>query len=244
MGRLDVSGSRFRRMSKPTCAIVGVGPGLGLALARRFGRGGFRVALLARRRAALTELERELAGQGIEASGFECDAGNPASIGAALRSVAGQLGAPEVLIYNASIFREGLPSEVPPETVAADLMIDAVGAVASAQSVLPAMRAAGRGTILITGSGVALEPWAPAFTLGMGKAAVRSFARSLSQELRPYGVHAATVTIHGVITPGTALDPERIAEAFWAVHAEPQSQWSEEVKLELPETPDPANPQV
>lgn len=231
-------------MSKPTCAIVAVGPGLGLALARRFGRGGFHVALLARRRSALTELERELSSQGVEASGFECDASSPASIAAALGSVAAQLGPPEVLIYNASIFREGLPSEVPPETVAADLMIDAVGAVASAQAVLPAMRAARRGTILITGSGVALEPWAPAFTLGMGKAAVRSFARSLAEEVRPNGVHAATVTIHGVITPGTALDPERIAEAFWGVHAEPEPRWSEEVKLELPQTADPANPQV
>jgi NAD(P)-dependent dehydrogenase (short-subunit alcohol dehydrogenase family) len=200
--------------------------------------------MLARRRSALTELEQELSGLGVEASGFECDASSPTSIRAALEAVTAKLGAPEVLIYNASLFREGLPSQVPPETVAADLMIDAVGAVASAQSVLPAMRAAGRGTILITGSGVALEPWAPAFTLGIGKAAVRSFALSLAEEVGPYGVHAATVTIDGVITPGTALDPERIAEAFWAVHTQPQGSWSREVKLELPEGPDPANPQV
>jgi NAD(P)-dependent dehydrogenase (short-subunit alcohol dehydrogenase family) len=93
------------------------------------------------------------------------------------------------------------------------------------------MRKTGRGTILFTGGGLALDPsgWLPAASLAIGKAGLRSLALTLHAELAPIGIHAATVTIAGQIQPGTAFAPESIAEAFWALHVEPPGQFRNEI---------------
>ena len=85
------------------------------------------------------------------------------------------------------------------------------------------MREAGRGTILLTGGGLALDPtgWLPAASLAVGKAGLRSLAQTLHKELAPEGIHVATVTIAGQIQPGTAFDPDLIADRFWHLHAQP-----------------------
>ena len=90
----------------------------------------------------------------------------------------------------------------------------AVAAVTAAQEVLPAMRAAGRGTLLFTGSGVALKPWAPGAALGMQKAALRSYVFALADEVGPLGIHAATVTIQGVVGVGAGVRADRAGRAL------------------------------
>ncbi|MFO0726134.1 MAG: SDR family NAD(P)-dependent oxidoreductase [Myxococcota bacterium] len=219
-------------MTQKVCAIVGAGPGLGLALARGFGALGHSIALLARRPEALAELKKPLEAEGITAAGFLCDAGRVDSIRASLAKVAEDLGPPTLLIYNASIYREGLPSEVEPEKLAEDLALDVVGAAAAVQAVLPRMRSARGGTILLTGSGVALHPWAPAYTLSVGKAALRSFALCLAEELKESEIHAATITIDGVIQPSGPFSPEHIAKAFVAVYQQAKPEWQGELRYQ------------
>ena len=201
----------------PLTAIVGMGPGMGLALARRFGREGHRLGLLARRADALKGLVDQLKAEGFDAHGHAVDAGDPA----ALKKTLGSANA-DVLIYNASIFREATPSQLDPEDLVSEFRAMAAGFLASAQAVLPSMKARGKGTILLTGGGSALSPFASGASLSVGKAAQRSLLLSLAQELGDTGIHAATVTICGMIQPGTAFDPEKLAEHFWQLHAQPK----------------------
>ena len=215
----------------PTCAVIGAGPGIGLSVARRFGKEGHRVALLARRAGPLEEHRAKLADAGIEAAAFTCDAGRPDDVARALGEVQGRLGAPSVLVYNAMAFSQGPPSKVPLDTLVDDFRVNVGGALAAAQAVLPGMRAAGRGTILITGGGLALDPYPQFASLAVGKAGVRSIAFSLAKELAPENIHVATVTVCGFVKPGTPFDPDLIAEVYWTLANEPKESWRTEVQF-------------
>ncbi len=197
-------------MSRPICAVVGFGAGVGAAVARRFVAGGFDVLGLARDPAR----HAALAGAGITLG--MANAGDPASLASALPA------GTQVLIYNAyaATMASPGPSALTPAAVAADFAVNVAGALAATLAVLPGMRAAGRGTILFTGGGLALDPtgWLPAASLAIGKAGLRSLAQTLHAELAPAGIHAGMVTIAGVVAPGTAFDPDRIAEAYWTLH--------------------------
>jgi NAD(P)-dependent dehydrogenase (short-subunit alcohol dehydrogenase family) len=199
--------------ASPRCVVIGFGPGLGAAIARRFAAEGFAVTGLAR------DLARHaaLAAPGVTLAA--ADAGDPAGLAAALD------GGAEVLVYNAyraSIAMPG-PSALSPADLAADFAINVTGALAAVQAVLPGMRAAGRGSLLLTGGGLALNPtnWLPAASLAVGKAGLRSLALTLHAELAPEGIHAATVTVDGPVAPGTPFDPDRIADSFWQLHRDP-----------------------
>ena len=201
------------------CAIVGAGAGLGQALAARFGREGYQVALLARSATTLTRLKQSLAADGVTAETFAADASDYVQLSAALQQVADQLGAPDVLIYNAVGFTPGPLADATPAKLNADLTVSAVSALAAAQAVLPAMRAAGRGTLLFTGGGAALNVFPGVAGLSINKAATRMLALGLAQELAGSGVRVGTITIFGTIAPGTPFAPERIAEAYWDFHS-------------------------
>jgi NAD(P)-dependent dehydrogenase (short-subunit alcohol dehydrogenase family) len=211
---------------KPICAIVGAGPGLGAALARRFAAENF--AILALSRAAQ---------RGAPASGmlvWPADAADPENLAGALEGGARILGGPiAVLIYNAyrAIMAEPGPSSLDPAQLIEDFKVNVAGALSAARTVLPGMRACGTGTILFTGGGLAIDPtgWLPAASLAIGKAGLRSLALTLHQELAPDGIHAGTVTIAGQIQPGTSFDPDSIAAAFWSMHTDPPGRFRNEI---------------
>jgi len=207
-------------MSKSTIAVVGAGPGVGLAVARRFAREGYRVALFARRREALDEYTADLIRQGFEAYGFPADASDEASLRQAFAECKERLGSPEVLVYNAAVMKQGRPSEVSPESVVSDFRINVVGAFIAAQEVIPAMREKRAGTILLTGGGLALTPFPALASLAIGKAAIRNLTSSLGGELEPDNIHVATVTICGIVKPGTHFDPDLIADVYWTLHTQ------------------------
>jgi short-subunit dehydrogenase len=204
------------------CAVVGVGPGVGMAVARRFAREGFQLALIARRAEAVQAAAAEIGGG---ARGIAADAGDPASLHDALA----QAGAVEVLVYNAVAARPAKPSQLDPAALAAEFAVNVTGALVAAQAVLPGMRAAGRGTILLTGGGFAFEPMPVMASLGVGKAGLRNLAFSLAKELEPEGIHVATVTIGGIVQPGGFFAPDAIAERFWELHAQPRGSFAREI---------------
>ena len=218
-------------MGSKVCAIVGMGTGVGAAVARRFGAEGYCVAMISRNAGKLERYEHELAARGVTAQGFVADAGSDESIVCAIESMRHAMPPPEVLVFNASVPRESAPSVLDPEALAADLRIGVLGALIAARAVLPAMRAAGQGSILFTGGGLAMEPVAAAASLSVQKAALRNLAFSLNQELSPAGVHAAIVTIAGVLREGSLLDAARVADAFWTLHSQPCGQFSREIVL-------------
>src|ERR1700687_990041 len=126
-------------------------------------------------------------------------------------------GAPGLVIYNAVM---GTPDRLLSSTVAhlqEAYAVDVIGAIVVAQSAAPAMRAAGFGTIIVTGGGFADHPIPALATVSLGKAALRSAATMLGIDLGPDGIRVATLTIAGQIVAGTSFDPARIAERYWEV---------------------------
>ena len=216
----------------PSIVVVGAGPGIGQAVARRFAREGYAVALVARRADSVVALADELSAMGAAASAVAADAGSWESFRHAWASIVAAVGNPEVLVYNAAAFQPaGPPTGIELEGLVASFRVSVAGALAAAQLAVPAMRAAGRGTVLFTGGGLALAPVARAAALSIGKAGIRSLAFTLAEELGPEGIHTATVTVCGAVAPGTAFDPDDIADVYWQLHAEPQP-WTTEVVID------------
>ena len=197
--------------------IVGVGPGLGLAVARRFAVAGYRLTLAARGTDRLRELARDMDDTGAEIHTLEADASNPDDLRTRMAALYGDEGAPGVIIYNAVM---GTPDRLLDSTVAhlqQAYAVDVIGAIVVAQEAVAAMKAAGFGKMIVTGGGFADHPIPTLATVSLGKAALRSAATMLSADLAPDGIQVATLTIAGQIVAGTAFDPTRIAERYWEI---------------------------
>lgn len=205
----------------PVALIIGMGPGLSAALARRFAASGYAIAGFARGPEKSAALAAEFAAQGRTLDLRAVDADDFDALGAAVSTVDAQVGPIEVLIYNAYSATPALPSQLALDALMADFRVNVGGALAAVRAALPLMQARGAGTILLTGGGLALDPtgWPAASSLAIGKAGIRNLAQSLHKELEGGPIRVATVTVTGQILPGTALSSERIAERFWDLHA-------------------------
>ncbi len=198
--------------------VIGVGPGLGMSLARRFGREGD-VALLVLDTESGDRFVAELAEQGTRATAYVADLADEASLRGALRELREAVGTPDVVVYNASVGIDVGPADVTKDQVLDALAVGTLGAVATYQELAPAMRERGSGTFVVTGSGVSLNPWPGTIALTLDKAALRAFALAIFRENKETGLHAGTVTIDGLLRkPG--FEPDTVAETFWAFHAQ------------------------
>ena len=213
-------------------AVLGVGPGLGAAVARRFAREGFAGALMARSEESVGGVREEIEELGSTVLPVAADATDPASVEAAFGRVREQLGDPEGFVYNAGAFEMGGILEIAPERFDECFRANCAGALYAAQQVLPAMVEAGRGTILLTGATASLRGSARFSALAVGKFGLRALAQSMAREFGPQGVHVAHVIIDGQInTPRiremspdreehTMLSPDAIAETYWQLHSQ------------------------
>lgn len=207
--------------------IVGAGPGLGAALARRFGQAGFELTIASRSQVHLDAIAAQLRAEGLMVDTAVADAADPAVLKTRLTRLAERI-SPEVVVYNAAVIAQDDILAADVEQLSTAYHIDVLGAIATAQVFTPAMRQRGSGTLLLTGGHVGVNP-VPAYgTLSIGKAALRAVGTLLFQELAADGVHAASVTVAGAIQPGTPFAPELIAERFWALHTQERGQWAAE----------------
>ena len=193
-----------------TCFIVGYGAGVGHGAARVFAEAGYQLALFCRTPARFQELSTPLS-----ARTFAADAGQPAQLSASLTEAVNQLGAPEVLIYNAVAFRQKRPSQLTPDDLQSDFSVNVIGASVAVSSLLPRMKS---GSLLFTGGGWALYPDPAVSSTAIGKAGLRHYALMLSEELKGGPVKAGIVTILGQVSAGGAFDPEAIGRAFLKLH--------------------------
>src|SRR5580692_6027372 len=197
--------------------LVGAGPGLGMAVARRFANGGYRVTLVARSMDGLGALAGSLKDTGAQIDTVAADASDPEALGTRMAELYDEQGAPGLIIYNAVM---GAPDQLLSSSVEhlqTAYAVDVIGAIVVTQVAAPAMQAAGSGTILVTGGGFADYPIPALATISLGKAALRSAATMLGADLEPDGIRVATLTIAGQIVAGTAFDPEKIATRYWEV---------------------------
>ena len=230
-------------MNGKTAAILGVGPGLGAAVARRFAGEGFAVALMARREESVSGIRREIEDAGGTALPISTDATDPASVAAAFERTRSELGDPEVFVYNAGAFQMGGILDLSPEKFDECFRANCAGAFYAARHVLPAMVENGSGTILLTGATASLRGSARFSALAVGKFGLRALAQSMAREFGPRGVHVAHVVIDGQIdTPRvremtgdreehTMLSPDAIAETYWQLHSQDRTAWTQELDL-------------
>jgi NADP-dependent 3-hydroxy acid dehydrogenase YdfG len=203
--------------------IVGAGPNLGLAVARRFGSEGLPVGLVSRNQAKLGGLVEQLEGDGIQAAGEAADIREPEALTRAIGALAERLGAVEVLGYSPLPAREFMKPilETTAEDIRGPLEFSVIGAVAATQAVLGPMREAGRGTILFT-TGTAFITLDPERAgVGVSFSGEVAYARMLHQALAGENIHVAHTAINGWIAPGQDFEPDDIADLLWRHHAEP-----------------------
>jgi NAD(P)-dependent dehydrogenase (short-subunit alcohol dehydrogenase family) len=205
----------------PVIAIVGAGPGLGLSIAALFGGRGFDVALIARDRARLDRLVADLAGRGITAVAFTADVTDRPALAAALEQASDRFGRIDVLEYSPATREVEMagPLEATPENTQGQVEYYLYGAMTAARQVLPAMRAAGAGTLLFTTGGGSIAPNPAMGNINAAAAALRNWALNLSQVLEGTGVYAGHVAISAWIGSGPpAAEPDAIAATYWELH--------------------------
>ena len=212
--------------------IVGAGPGLGEEIAKRFGREGYTVGLLAKDPNVLADLSKSLSEVGVATFTADADVTDEAALKKALDTLNSNLGTPDVVLSNTSMFVEGTPSEVPLAIFETTWRVACLSTVIALQHVVPKMKERGSGTFLVPGTPLAIKPWPPGASLGAAKAAVRNFTMGAADELKPAGLHVAMLTIDGMIKAGGPFDPVHIAEAFWLESQKPESAWTPESTFE------------
>jgi NAD(P)-dependent dehydrogenase (short-subunit alcohol dehydrogenase family) len=203
--------------------VIGAGPGLGAALARRFARESLPVTLVARHPESLVEISAQVVEIGARVLSLRASATDESELRAALDTSVAEFGPPDLLVYNAALLRRDVPGELSSAQLLDAYAVNVVGAMTAATHLAPAMAARGTGSILLT-SGLP-EPAAAFTSLSLGKAALRALADVLAQQLGPDGVHVATVTIRGSIDQGTRYDPDQIADHYWLLHQQPRDEW-------------------
>ncbi len=227
-----------RIVTKPICAIIGIGPGNGAAIARRFASEGYRVTLLSRSTALSTKLAQEIG----NARAYSCDAADPQSVRAAFEHVRQDLGEVDVLVYNAGSGTWGNVEEVSAADLEAAWRVNVLGAFAAAREVIPAMKKRGSGSIIFIGATASRRGAARAAAFAQAKAAQRTLAESMARHLWPAGIHVALVVIDGVVDlprtrerlPGKPdsffVKPDDVAATVYWLTQQPRSAWAFEVE--------------
>jgi NAD(P)-dependent dehydrogenase (short-subunit alcohol dehydrogenase family) len=226
-------------MAKPVCAVVGVGEGNGAALARAFSREGMALALLARG----TDFTEKLAAELGDARAYVCDVGDLESIAKAFARIHADLGDPTILIYNAGSGVWGDVESITPKDFEQSWRVNALGALAASQQVIPAMKAAGAGAIFFIGATASLRGGPRTAAFAPAKAAQRSLAESMARTLWPKGIHVALIVVDAVVDlPKTRtnmpdkpedffLKPDDMAATAVWLTKQPRSAWSFEVDV-------------
>jgi len=222
----------------PVCVIIGVGPGNGAAIARRFASDGYAVVLVARSAGLITTLARELP----DARALVADAGDPEALASAMAAVEQDLGRIDVIVYNAGPGVWGTLDQVSVADVEQAFRVNVVGAFAAVRAALPTMRARGSGSVVFIGATASRRGNVKTAAFAPAKAAQRSLAESMARYLWPQGIHVSLVVIDGIVDlphlraqlpdkpDDFFVEPDDVAETVHHLTTQRRSAWSFEVE--------------
>jgi len=220
--------------TQPLAIVTGVGPGTGSALVRRFARGGYRVAMLARDRARLDALASEVP----QATAVPCDVADAVALDQALTGIFDRLGIPKVVVHNAVSGAFGNFRDIEPEILQRNFDINVMALLHLARFAAPRMVEAGGGALIVTGNTSALRGKPNFAGFAPTKAAQRILAESIARDLGPQGLHVAYLVIDAVIDVPWArarfkdaaddffIKPAAIADEVWHIAHQDRSAWS------------------
>lgn len=216
-------------MSNPVIVVVGAGRGIGAAVASRFGRAGYDVALVARSSATLSEVGGALQSEGITAGWTAADVTDAGELAQAVQRFGAHSGSLQHLHFNPSAFTPKSPLELSAEQLLADLRLGTASLLTLVQAAQPFLQVGSR--ITATGGATADRPWTAAASLGVQKAGLRNLVKALDIKLKPAGIRAMSLTVAGTVEEGTPFAPERIADAFYTAAMTSDDDWRPELRF-------------
>lgn len=209
-------------MSK-SIMIIGAGPGIGQAVARRFGREGWQVVLTGRSVERLDSLIAELQADGITAHAVPADATDPAALRAAVTKAEALTGGLSAVHFNAGFVRNQDLFSMSDEEIASDLAIDVTAGFNTIRAATEQFGSRG-GTILVTGGGLGIHPSSDWAVLGAAKAALRNMVQGLAEPLAQKGIRIRLATVATLVNPGSD-EASGAAEVFWTLANDPNASW-------------------
>jgi NAD(P)-dependent dehydrogenase (short-subunit alcohol dehydrogenase family) len=227
---------------KKVATVVGVGLGLGAALAHRFAAD-YAVALVARNGEKLIELAREISAAGGTSLVVPADVSKEQEIVAAFERIRRELGDTDILLYNTAMRPFGTLMDTAPSTFENTWRVVSFGAFLAAQQVVPAMLRKRRGVILFTGATAGVKPFATSAAFGPAKFAMRGLAQVMARDLGPKGIHVAWINVDGAIDTPTIrelfpqlkeedkLKPSAIADTYWHLAHQDPSAWTLDIDV-------------
>ena len=203
--------------------IIGAGPGIGEAAAERFGREGWTIVVSSRSPKNLDPLVARLTGKGVEAHGLVLDATNAESVRVAMRTADRISGGLTAVLYNAAFVRQQDLFSMTDAEVESDIAVNITGGFHAIRAAAESFGAR-RGSILVTGGGLAVSPHASYASLGAGKAALRNLVGGLAPDLAARCVKIGTVTVSTLVDPHSA-EAHGVADALWTLATDPEAAW-------------------
>lgn len=224
---------------KNVCIVIGVGPGNGEAMVRRFSRAGFQVAMIARRQEYLEQLAQDIPGT----RAFQCDVSQPEQVESTLTAIENTLGPASTILYNAGggIFKNIEDASL--EDFETSWRVNVLGLAATVKAALPLLRQHPSAAIIVTSASAATRGRANTAPFASAKAAQRSLAQSLARQLGAEHIHVANIIIDGVVDlPRTRemfpdkpdeffVKPTAVAEAAWMLCQQDPSAWTFELDI-------------
>lgn len=219
-------------MSK-SIMIVGAGPGIGQAVAERFGREGWTIVLAGRNAQRLASLTTELTSRGIKASGVAVDATDPVALRAAIKKAADSTGGLSAIHFNAAVVRQQDFFSMSDTEVVSDLAVNVAGGLHTIRAAVEHFGTSG-GVILVTGGGLAITPHASYAGLGAGKAALRNIVQGLHESLARSGVRIAIATVNTLVSPGS-VEAKGAADTLWKLASDARAPWEVTYQIVKPQ---------
>jgi len=228
-------------MANPIALIVGAGPGLGTALAKKFASEGYDLALAARNLDRVETLAAELSKGGATAKAFKVDVTNEDSMKSLFADVEKNVGAISVAVHNVNgrIVKDLLDLTV--ADMESQWRTITLGGFLTGREAARHMLPRGKGTIVFIGGRGGRRGLAKFTAFGSAKAGVRSVAECLARELAPSGIHVAHMAVEATIRGANAnpdavakdavVDPAALAEVIYQTHIQPRNCWTFEVDL-------------
>lgn len=227
--------------------IIGAGDALGGAIARRFAREGL-VAVPSRRKIKpLGELVARIEAEGGKAEGIPCDARDEEAVIGLFDRVENEIGPVEAFVFNTGAQHRSSILEMTTRIYRQVWESAAFAGFVTGREAARRMAERGRGTIIFTGATASVRGGANFASFASAKHALRALAQSMARELGPMGVHVGHIIVDGMIDSdavrgkfpeevdalpeGGMLDPDHIADAYWAMHVQPKDAWTFEMDI-------------
>lgn len=230
-----------------TAIVIGAGDALGGAIARRFARGGLIAVPSRRKTKPLGELVAEIEANGGQAEGIPCDARDEEAVIGLFDRVEEEIGPVEAFVFNTGAQHRSSILDMTSKIYRQVWESAAFAGFLTGREAARRMVVRGRGTIIFTGATASMRGGANFASFAGAKHALRALAQSMARELGPEGVHVGHIIVDGMIDSeavrskfpdvadalpeGGMLNADHIADAYWAMHAQPRDAWTFEMDI-------------